>query len=290
MTTIMAPAGLVNLEAPLPSPRQYDLLAAATLVEPTDNRWLGGAWIGGDVPGPAYTHDPCSTGTDRVKAGPGEIPQAMTGRFVVYMPGFCTAQSIGPDPSFFTDRLNLIFRVYEGAAVERVLANGDGHATLGPYLGDSNMKNLSVAAVTSLRALELLETDIGPRGSGIIHAAPATVTAWESQNLLENFRGVKRTKATSTPVAVGPGYIGVHPDGTGAPASDQEWAFASGPLEIRRAATPETFPGNYSEAVDRAFNDVLFFAERPYLLNWIARQDSLDDDHIQAGVLIDLVP
>jgi hypothetical protein len=290
VTTFTAPAGLVALQAPIPSPRQYDLLAAATLVDPTSNRWLGGGWSGGDVPGPAYTHDPCSSGTDRVKASAGDIAQQMEATFNVYLTGFCTAQSVGPNPTFFTDRLKLAFQVYEAAAVERVLATGDGHSTLGPYLGDLNMEDLTPGggAASALRALELLETEIARNGTGIIHAAPATATAWVAQNLIMPVRNVMQTKL-GTPVAVGAGYIGVYPDGQAAPAADQEWAFASGPIEIYRGEI-ETVPDTYAQAFDRALNDVLFIAERPYLFNWIARQDAADDDHVQAGVLIDLVP
>jgi hypothetical protein len=291
VSVISASSALVPLLAPIPPPRQYDLLAAATLVDPTNSRWLGGAWTGGDSPGPAYTHDPCSSGTDRVKLGAGEIGDQKSYRFVVYLSGFCTAQSIGPDPTWLTDRLKLVFQVYEGAAVERVLANGDGHSgAFGSYLGDPNMETLGGGAVGSLRALELLETRIAKNGTGLIHAAPATATAWAADSLLTTTGPVKRTVANGTPVAVGPGYIGVHPDGTGAPAADQEWAFASGPIEIYRDQNISTIGDNYSQSLDRSLNDALFIAERPYLFNWIARQDPGDADHIQAGVLIDLVP
>lgn len=290
MTQVLASQGLVPLAAPVPSPPLYDLLAAATLVDPASDRWLGGVWTGGDVPGPAYTHDPCSSGTDRVKAGAGEIPDNVAGRFTVYLPGFCTAQGIGPDADFWTDKLKLVFQAHEGRAVERVLATGDGHSTLGPFLGDPNMETLGGGAVTALRALELLETEIGlNEGTGIIHAAPATATAWAASSLVTIARGQMRTQL-GTVVAVGRGYIGVHPASTGAPASDQEWAFASGPIEILRDPEVLAVPGNYAEALDRSLNDVLFIAERPYAFNWIARQSDTDDDHTQAGVLVDLVP
>lgn len=290
MSTILAPAGLVPLQAPLPSRRPFELVDAAALVDPPNSRWLGGAWIGGDAPGPAYTHDPCSTGSDRIKADAGPIPRQMVGVFDVYLVGFCTAQSVGPDPDFFTERLRLAFQIYESAAVERVFATGDGHGTLGPYLGDANMETLGVGAQQPLRALELLETEIAETsGSGMIHAAPATATAWAAQLLIESVRGVMRTRL-GTPVAVGSGYVGAVPDGEAAPAADEEWAFASGPVELLRAAEIQSVPSNYSEALDRSLNDVQFLAERPYLINWIARQDTLDDDHAQAGVLVDLTP
>jgi len=212
----------------------------------------------------------------------------MSGTFNVYLSGFCTAQSIGPNPTFWTDRLRLAFQLFEGAAVERVLATGDGHTTLGSYLGDPNMEVLGGGVVSALRALELLETEIALAGGGMVHVAPATATAMISLDLITGVRGVMQTYL-GTPVAVGAGYIGVAPDGHAAPASDQEWAFASGPIQIYRGEI-ETVPDRYADAFDRGLNDVLYIAERPYLFNWIARQDSADDDHVQAGVLIDLVP
>lgn len=289
MSAIMATAGLVALDAPIPSPRQFDLLAAGTLITPGSDRWLAGAWAGGFPPGPAHTHDPCSAGTDRAKIAAGPNATQIAGRFTVYLPGFCTAQSIGPDPTWWTNRLALAFQVYEGAAVERVLLSGDGHGTLGNALADGNMEVLGSGAVSALRAFELLEEAIAAHGTGIIHAAPATVVAWDSLYLTENIRGVKRSKTSGNPIAVGAGYMGATPSGQSAPAADHEWAFASGPIEIYRGDLLSV-PGNYAQALDRSVNDAVFIAERPYLINWIARQDSTDDDHVQAGVLIDLVP
>lgn len=288
MTTIMASTGLVPLEAPLPAPRQFDLLSAAQLVDPTSNRWLGGAWIAGDVPGPAYVHDPCSTGTERVKRNAGDIFTPQTYRFTVYLPAFCTAQSIGPDPEFWTDRLRQVFQVYEGAAVESVLATGDGGG-FGPFLGDSNMEVLGGGAVSVIEGLALLETAIAEHGSGIIHVTPSIATYWAAETLIAPRGGVMYT-TLGTRVAVGAGYVGAIPVGQGALGTGQEWAFASGPVQIYRDREVQVIPLNYYEAIDRALNDVLFFAERPYLFNWIGREDSGDDNHVQAGVLIDRGP
>src|SRR5207247_8428220 len=91
-----------------------------------------------------------------------------------------------------------------------------------------------------------------------------------------------------TPVAVRAGYVctswTAHVPGAG-----QEWAFATGPVAITRSELIIN-PTNMSEALDRSNNDVLFIAERHYLLNWIGRQNSSDPDHIQAAVLIDRTP
>lgn len=289
MTTVVRQTGLANLQAPLPIPRQFGLFAAARLLEPDDTRWARGVWSGGDVPGPAFTFDPCSSGTDRFKAQAGVIPSQMNGSFVVYIPGMCTAQGIGPDATFFTDRLRLVFEAYEEAAVERVLVGADGLGAVGPYLGDTNMEVLGSGSEKALRALQLLEAEIARvGGGGIIHASPQTALAWDSKGVTENVRNIKRT-TLGTPVAVGTGYLNAHPDGQSAAGADEEWAFASGPLEVLRSQGPPTMvPTSYAQALDRAMNDVLFLAERPYVINWIGRQNSNDDENVQAGILVDL--
>ncbi len=290
MTAIMAPGGLVDLLAPVPSPHPYGLLDAATLIDPTSNRWLAGAWTGGYPVGPAHTQDPCATGTLRVKEMNDPLGTQINERFMVYMDAFCTAQGVGPDATWLTDRLQQAFQTYERADVERALATGN--LTLGHYLGDLNMEVLGGGAVTAHRALELLEDKIAMNGTGIIHATPATAVDWASEFLISPARvgSSVMTTALGTPVAIGAGYIGVTPEGQSGPASDQAWAFASGPVEIYRAPEIIINPENYSQALDRSMNDLRFFAERPYLFNWIGRTDPDDPNHTQAGVLVDLVP
>lgn len=288
MTTVIAPAGLVPLQAPLPSPRSYDLLSTLEIREPAEDRWLGGAWTGGYVPGPAFTHDPCSSGSDRVKTGAGQIHTQRSFAFTVYVPGFCTAASIGPDPGYWTERLKDVFRIYESAAVERTLATGDGHGVLGPYLADENMEVLHGGlALEPVESLGLLEQAVARHGNGLIHAGPRTFTAWKAANLVWPDGPVMRTYL-GTPVIVGYGYVGIAPAAAPPPLPTQEWAFASGPVEVIRTPEVTTIPANYAEALDRSLNDVLFLAERPYLLNWLAREDQNDNDHTQAGVLVDL--
>jgi hypothetical protein len=286
MTTITAPAPLVRLDAPLPSPRQFTLLDAAQIINDAE-RWQAGARINAYPAGPASTFDPCSTGTGRAKAVDADNTTEEFSSFTVYLGATCTGRSIGSDSAWYRERLRLAFEAVEAAAVERVLVTGDGFDR---YLGDDNMAVLGSGAVTPLEGLALLEEAIGAvGGGGIIHAAPAVVTYWESLTLLENVRGVKRTRAKGTPVAAGDGYIDALPDGESAPASDREWAFASGPVQIRRDQTPEIVPGDYSQSFDRSSNEVTLLAERNYLLTFVGRQSSGDTNHVQAGVLIDRI-
>lgn len=282
----VAASALLPLGAPSPSPRSDDLLAVASVIEGRDeDRWLGGIWSEGFAPGPAFTQDPCSTGTDRAKLDAGEIAMQTDSRFVVYLPASCQAQFIGPALDRFTARLKQVFAVYEAAAVERVLVSGDGHDTLGPYLGNSNMQVLAPTAVDPASALRLLETAIARHGSGIIHAAPSTVVSWDALNLTVIRSGLTYSKR-GTPIAVGVGYIDALPDAAVPLNSDEQWAFASGPIEIHRSAEIEVPASTYPEVFDRSNNEVYLLAERSYALNWIARQDPADVDHVQAGVLV----
>ncbi len=281
----MPAVGFVPLQAPLPSPRNDDLLAVAPPVGfPSTKGWLGGGWSEGAPPGPAFVHDPCSGGTERVKMGGGDIAAQRSRIFNVYLTAECTAQSVGTDPDWFINRLKDALRVYESAAVERVLATGDGHTTVGPYLGDENLEILNGGlAADPVKACGLLEQAVLRHGGGIIHLAPRTFVAWSAARLV----GPGNRTALGTPVAVGYGYVGVTPDAGPPPTPTQEWAFASGPIEIVRGQI-DVPASAYAQILDRSMNDVTVIAERPYLLNWIARQHPGDGDHVQAGVLVDL--
>lgn len=288
MTTMTAPAGLYQLSAPLPAPRRYTLLDAAREALPVGDRWLMGVAAEGYVPGPASVFDHCASGTDRIKDGANEIPVARFGAFTVYLVGSCTSVSIGPDSSSWTDRLRLAFEAVEAETVERVFATGDGNPAFGPYLTDGNLEILDASGVGVVDGIGQLEDEIAAKGGGgIIHVTPYLANLMAAENLLDTDRaGQKVTRGNGTRVAIGAGYFDVA-DGSGA---GEVWAYATGPVEFTREQTPTVIPADYSQALDRSNNDVLFIAEREYVLNWVGRSDPSDDHHIQAGVLIDRAP
>lgn len=286
--SITAPSPLIRLDAPLPQPRSYTLLATATIPS-TDARWEGGANLHGHPEGPASVFDPCATGTSRTKTLEALTPSERALVFTVYKGATCTARSIGSDPTWYTDRLRLAFQAVESEAVERVFAEGRPDSDIpGAYLGDTNLEILNGGtAVAPTEALALLEEEIATVGAGMIHAAPATATYWFCNGCL-TARAPRLFTGLGTPVVVGAGYIGVRPDAAqGTPAAGNEWAFASGPVQVYRTPEVEVMPASYAQSLDRTSNDVAFIAERDYLISWIGRQDSSDDNHIQAGVLVD---
>ncbi len=284
---ITSPGPLLPLDAPLPQPRKYTLLDGAQIVPEQDNRWLAGAWINGYPSARPQTQDPCSDGTFRLKdAGSGNA-RPMVGAFTVVQGGSCTAKTVGVDQAWYTDRLALAFQAVEATAVERVFANGDGHGTLGAYLADANLDILAGgAAQTRREGLALLENAIAAVGAGIIHVTPALAALWRGDYLLDVGRDGQLRTGIGTLVIVGAGYIGVSPDAQHGFTSTQEWAFATGFVQVRRDDVT-ILPGQYAQALDRATNEITFYAERDYLLSWVGRQDDSDDEHIQAGVLVD---
>jgi hypothetical protein len=287
MSTFVAAGPLTRISAPLPPPRRFTLLDAANLVVPENDRWVAGASIEDYPPGPAYLHDGCSTGTFRAKSEGGDFHNPSVNPFTVYVPAKCTARSIGAVPDRFKDRLELILLALEAAAVEEMLIGGSGFAD--QYVGDANMEILGGGAVDPIEGLALLEDEIASVGAGIIHVAPATATYWAGEGLIEAVRNQMQTKL-GTPVAIGAGYRDADPDSGASPAADEEWAFATGPIEILRDQTPRYEASEYSQALDRSSNEVVFIVERDYLLSWVGRSDGSDEAHIQAGVLIDRLP
>ena len=283
---ITAPGALLPLDAPLPQPRRYTLLDAAQIVTPADERWLAGAWINGYPSGRPQTHDPCSTGTFRLKDADSGTARPMVGSFTVVVGGSCTAKSVGVDQTWYTDRLSLAFQAVEATGVERVFVTGDHHSTLGAYVGDANMDApVGNTPQTRREGMAILENAIAAVGNGIIHATPALAELWRGDYLLDAGRDGQLRTGIGTLVAVGAGYIGARPDAYAGLTATQEWAFATGFVQIRRDEIT-ILPGQYSQALDRSTNEITFYAERDYLLSWVGRQDTSDDQHIQAGVKI----
>jgi hypothetical protein len=282
---ITAPGALLPLDAPLPQPRRYTLLDAAQIVPPPDDRWMAGAWINAYPAGVPQTVDPCATGTNRLKNAEAGTARPMAGSFTVVLGGTCTGSSVGSTADWYKARLVTAFEAVEATAVERVFVSGDHHSTLGAYLGDSNMENLSAAAVGPEEGLALLEKAIAEAGNGMIHATPETAIFWARSYLVAPDRQGQMRTAVGTIVAVGAGYINARPDGHPGLGATQDWAFASGFVQIRRDDVT-VLPADYAQALDRAVNEVAYYAERDYLITWVGKEDPSDSLHIQAGVLI----
>lgn len=269
------------LSAPLPIPRRFGLLDAATVTLETGRFPVSASIL--DYPtGEASVQLPGATGSMGAKAFDAVIAQQDVTGFTAYLGVTCTTVS-AKDAEFRT-RLQAAFRAVEQQLVERMLVDADGTLSE-PYLTDGNMENFG-AAVSPTEGLALLENAIAAVGNGMIHVTPATAIALAGVTLIQRRSpGIMET-ALGTVVVVGAGYIGAYPQGGSAPGTDQEWAFASGLVEVHRD-NDEILGPTLGQSMDRATNDVALIAERNYLLAWVGRQEPGDTNHVQAGVLID---
>lgn len=263
-----------------------DLYDFETVLLPDDPageiyRWGNGAQVYPYPIDTGYSWDPCSTGTMRTKADGQTPPLPTFAAFTAYLPETCTSSRI-VSQAYFTARAQLAFAAVESAIYENVLAEGGALNGSGqPYLGDSNMTVLGGGAVSPEEGLALLEDAIGStHRQGMIHATPATVTAWTFTGPAIDKEGAVLKTRVGTSVVSGDGYIGVKPDDHNAGLSaTQAWAFASGPVQVRREAQIRIYPDQLKQALDRSENIVTYRAERDALVTW--------DTALQVGVLVD---
>lgn len=282
MTTTMGPP--ISLDGPLPVAPSRSLLNTVQIV-PTGSERFG---VGGAVwpypPGLPSSYDPCSTGTFRLKADAEGWDLPLFNAFTVYLPITCstvTAHAPG-----FEDRARLAFAATESYAVAHEFSRGIANP-LNPHLTDGNLVILAAgAAVAPDVGLSWLEDAIGATGkAGVIHTTPAVGSAFNgSGGYGVDYRasGPLQTTANGTPVVLDGGYIGASPSLHAALAAGTGWAFATGPVQVRRSPDIYGIPDSIAEATDRELNEVTFYAERDYLVTW--------DTTLQAGVLIDWTP
>jgi hypothetical protein len=271
----------VRIDGPLPVAPLYSLINTAEIVQEPDERWANGVQV---YPYPVDlgdSWDPCFINgslADKAEGTPPPLPRFSS--FTAYLPETCTSSRI-VSQDYFTARAALAFVAVESAIYEDVLATGGAfHGTSQPYMGDTNMTVLGGGAVSPEEALALLEDAIGgTHKRGLIHATPATLTAWTFSGPSIDKEGTNLQTRVGTNVVVGDGYIGVQPDGQAAAGPKQAWAFATGPVQIRRSPNVTIMPDELSQALNRAENIVTYRAERDALIDW--------DTQLQVGVLVD---
>jgi len=275
MSTITALGVRLDLEGPRPVAPDHSLLKTPGVVVAEDSgRWLNGVVLDTYPTDPPEVWDPCSSGTTRVKEDGSNRPLPTFDAFVVYVPTTCSM--------FSSNGLREMTRVALEANASWGVEKGLAYGVTGlsnPALGDASLVQLGANGISAAEALARLENAIGETGiKGMIHATPAVVSMWQADKLEGDEEGNLFT-SNGTPVVSGGGYIGVHPHGKTAPSDGQDWAFATGPVEVRLG------PPSLSDlrtSLDRSDNTVTFRAERPVLATW--------DTALQVGVLIDWAP
>jgi hypothetical protein len=269
----------VLIDGPLPEAPPYGLVPSVPTIPTVDEHWISGGSVYGYLDDLPVGFDLCGDGSARVKVIARAAPLPTFGAFAIYLAMRCNSWSIGSDEELH-QRVERAFAAVESFAVEQEFAAGLA-MPLNPHLNDGGAAAqgndlASGAAVGPVEALALLEDAIGRTGKqGVIHATPSSVIAWD-QHVLD-VAGKLRTR-NGTLVVSGGGYIDQVDDSAGALSADEQWAWATGPIEIRRSGIL-SLPTTLAEALDRGTNEVTVYAERAYLPVW--------DTALQASVLVD---
>lgn len=276
----MGYAALYPVNGPRPSPPRYGLIQSALVVdtarEGSGDRWMNGIAVWPYPDELASGYDPCA-GTPGTKSD-GEAPELVEFQaLTVYVPVTCTSRSMH-DQADYVDRATVALESVEGFKVEDEFWNGTMFPAA-PHLSDGNADVLNSGAATSaMNGLALLEEAIAASGrAGWIHAPVGVVSTWSS--MFQVYKdGPRLVTALGTVVVPGAGYDGSGPGTSGAPGSTEAWAYATGPVEVRRSNV-FVVPGELSQAMTTSTNDITYRAERIYVTDW--------DATLQAAVLID---
>lgn len=300
MTAQVGYGPLERIDGPLPIPPLHGLLAAAaaSLITPvrivvdTDergiDRWINGAEVFPYPTDEGGLFDTCGLGSDPAeKDFGGSLPHPQFGAFTAYLAETCTSYKVWNQEQYQARAIAALTAV-ESSIIARQLMYGEG-ILLNPHLADGNgVYPLNNAATSPEYALQLLEEQIALSGrQGLIHCSPMMATALLGSGFaLSDKTGAIRT-INGIVVVPDFGYAGqATPPGHAAPGAGEEWAFATGPVDIRRS---EMFimPERVEEALDRGSggattgrsNSITYRAERYYLVTW--------DTAVQAAVLVD---
>lgn len=212
-----------------------------------------------------------------------DIDREKFAAFTVYMPVSCTMARV-PSQEEFRARALTAFAAIEGSLAASEFMRG---ALLGDqkYLADGGGVFPNGDTDTSVRnGIALLEEQIALTGKrGVIHASPSVVDSLGGLGHgVVNDGGVLAT-TVGTVVVPDAGYAGgSQPIGKTA----GEWMYATGPVDVRRAAQPYVIPERVEEALDRGTgatrdksNQLTYLVEREYLVVW--------DGVLQAAVRVD---
>ncbi len=296
------------VNAPRPVPPRYRLVDVANIIPTPDLHWQTGLnvwgfpptgdwdaeateWYDGGVPDQPSTWALCTSDGTSVKPDGTGIPLPEFDTFTVVLAETCTARSVFGEPlpgetpeafearqqQLYVDRAMAAFAASESWAVEREFSKGlllPGN----PHLADANATILAGGTAQDPRtALSYLANAIGHTGQmGIVHADPATITAWGEFYIQASKDSI--VTIDGNPIVRGSGYIGAVPSGQGALADGASWAFATNMVDIRRSEAFLT-PERVDQALDRSDNTLTFRVERTYAVDW--------DTILQAAVLVD---
>lgn len=251
-------------------------------------RWLNGVAVWPYPEDLPEVWDGCEAGSGPTQEsfGTNVTPIPEFAALTLSLPISCTARQV-PDQDAFKARAVAVITATESYAVARELMAGRTFPSQ-PYLADGAGAFPNGSGATSPNhGLQILEQQIALTGRlGVIHCSPMLATALMGSGFaLQDKTGVIRT-INGIVVIPDFGYaLGAPPIGRPKAGATQEWAYATGPIDVRRSEIFTT-PDTRAEALDRGLgatnnrpNNFTYRAERYYAVDW--------DTALQAAVLID---
>lgn len=276
-TAFQCAAPRFYVPAPTVVPPRYGLFSASVIVEESGAHWQNGVlWEPTACSSAGTTECTCADDSPggAAKTYREGTPLVETDPFTVY--GSFTCSPIG---RWDDGQARAIAHLLAGEerAVERAIASGESGAN--PNFTDAT--DITPAGGTDLvGGIAVLEQYLGENyhSLGVIHMSRGTATRAKAADVLccpPNGQEKLRT-GLGTLVAAGGGYDGQ--EGPSEPEEGQVWVYATGRPHIRRGEVFST-PPNRENALDTAFNNLSFLAERTYVVGW---------DCLTAAVLVDI--
>ena len=265
-------------------PPASGLVAAADVVNHTDDAWLAGVTFQSANTASIELYDLCSSdGTVSIATGATSVLGIGT-TFAVEQREQCSG--------FGYSDVNFQARALEGLlareswAVERQFElNTLAIAGFSNLAQNASTTPVGTTGVQTIKALSLLDQAIADAniGQGMIHATPYIVDLWANAGgLIIGERGGRILSPQGNIIVSGNGYTGAAPSATvPAPAGALPttatpgfvYAYATGLVVLHRDATPTVNPPSLSEALDRSLNTIRYRAHRAYA---IARNGQLN--------------
>ncbi|MEV0430421.1 hypothetical protein [Micromonospora sp. NPDC050495] len=255
---------LVYVDAPATTPYRYGLFSAAVVVDPADQREFqaGVEWEPQCVEAPAPTSAAAASDPARAPMTvPDGVPNVKAG--VVRLYAGLTGRSVARDD--LLDRARRAMGAVEQQSLEHYVWTGEaGQAEFLAAAGTAVLANSGAAPVPLEKGVGLLEEHIGDK-SGVLGAvwAPRWTAGWFAGKGLTRIEGPRQVAPLGNPLVFAQ-TTGVGPGGA-APAVDEAWLYATGPVMVRRSAV---FLPKLPEALDRTDNEVFAVAERFYTVGW----------------------
>ena len=273
--SVMAVGPAFDLDGPLPVAPLHSLLETPGVVKDRDaTRVLNGVNLWGYPKGCPSIWEPCSDGTFRSKTADGEWDIPRFDSLVIYQGVECSTISAGGDPQELFRRIDAVLDATLSSGVERALAEGYVESS-NPFFGDANVDVLATSISAGV-ALSYLEEAIGTTcRRGMLHFTPAVVSALQAFPIGDADDRRLET-ANGTPVVSGMGYQDIDTPWLAEPSDNEDWAFATGPVEVYLGPVRATTP---KQSIDRSDNVLTYRAERYVLAVW--------DTALQAAVLVD---